>query len=128
MSKVKDLDALVQGNKMVKLAGTEYTLPGDVPLETYLRLNVAMELEEESQAKAVEELVDTLGDLFSLLYPDPDKARIKGQVEAALRSRGVAFLMTLVQNIYGAEVADSPEEGDGGSEEVPTEAAGTPNT
>lgn len=128
MSNVKDLDSFVAENKTVKLGGKEYVLPGDLPFELYLRLNQAGELEDESEIKALEAMMDAVGDLFAMLYPDDRKMSVKGDVTSLLRSRGVGFNLTLVKAIY--EDVDQANEGDDKpAEESPTQPeVGTPST
>lgn len=110
----KDLDALVPTDKDVRLGGIRYTLPGDLPLEIYIRVNKASELEEESEQDALDHMVNAMVDLFAWLYQTkPEEDRIREDVGKTLRSRGIRFNTTLLQNIYGQDLEDPKvEDGD----------------
>jgi hypothetical protein len=104
----KDLDALVPDDTHVKLGGVQYTLPGDLPLEIYVRVNKASELEAEDEEAAVSQVVSAMVDLFAWLYQDkPEESRIRTDVEKTLRSRGIRFNTRLLQNIYGNDINDA---------------------
>lgn len=112
----KDLDALVPTDKDVKLGGIKYTLPGDLPLEIYIRINKASELEEESEQDALDHMVNAMVDLFAWLYADkPEEDRIREEVGKTLKSRGIKFNTTLLQHIYGQDLEEPVES----SDEVP---------
>lgn len=101
----KDLDALVPAEKEVKLGGSKYTLPGDLPLEVYVRVQKASALEDDGDEQAaLEEMVGALTDLFveGVRGQAIEKAA-REQVEATLRSRGIRFITSLIRNIYGED-------------------------
>lgn len=101
----KDLDALVPTDKEVKLGGVKYTLPGDLPLEVYVRVNKAASLEGESEQEALDQMVEAMVDLFSWLYRDkPEATRIRKEVKDTLKSRGIRFNTSLIKHIYGEDV------------------------
>lgn len=101
----KDLDALVPEDVQVKLGGVQYTLPGDLPLEIYVRVNKASELEADDEEAAVDQVVSAMVDLFAWLYQSkPEESRIREEVRKTLRGRGIRFNTRLLQNIYGASV------------------------
>lgn len=108
----RDLDALVPTDKTVKLGGVEYTLPGDLPLEIYLRMNKAGALEDEDDKAALDELVGATVSLFTHMYNDDVAAQNAATVEKVLRSRGVKFLFEMVSNVYKEDVRTPPGEGD----------------
>lgn len=109
----RDLDALVPTEKTVKLGGVEYKLPGDLPLEIYLRMNKAGTLENEDDQAALDELVGASVDLFAhLKKSDPAVDDLRSNVEKVLRARGVKFLFELVNNVYKEDVRTPPGEGD----------------
>lgn len=125
MSEVTDLDILVPDNKNVTLGGRSYTLPGDLPMEVFLRMNAAGDVQEDNQIKALERLLDALGDLFAWLAPVDRKQAIKDEAIGVLKGRGVKFLMQLIQNVYTADEDDVAVE----PEASPTEeTTGTPST
>jgi hypothetical protein len=119
----KDLDALVPTDKQVRFGGITYSLPGDIPLEIFVRVNKAQALEEEDRdSEAMEELVSALTDLFSAKSAGrPEYDSVRNTVEQVLRSRGVQFLTSLIQNIYSSDDPE-PVEGD---EAGKSTAAGT---
>jgi hypothetical protein len=117
----KDLDALVPTDKQVRFGGITYSLPGDIPLEIFVRVNKAQALEDEDRdSEAMEELVGSLTDLFSVKSEGrPEYDSVRTTVEKVLRSRGVKVLTQLIQNIYsddeplkdGEEAGKSPASG-----------------
>lgn len=108
---IKDLDALVPDEVTVKLGGTEYTLPGDLPLEIYLRINKAGALEDDDEQAALNGVVAAMVDLFSYNYKSkPEYEAIRTKIEGVLSNRGVRFNTTLLQNIYGVEEEEGKEE------------------
>lgn len=114
----KDLDALVPDEVTVKLGGTEYVLPGDIPLEIYLRVNKAGELEEEDEQKALEGVVSAMVDLFAYKYQSkPEYDAVRDRVKNVLWNRGIRFNTSLLQNIYGSIAVEDAEKA---AEENPT--------
>lgn len=107
----RDLDALVPTDKTVKLGGVEYTLPGDLPLEIYLRMNKAGSLEDEDDKAALDELVGATVALFTHFEKEGDPT-VAATVEEVIRSRGVKFLFEMVNNVYKEDVRTPPGEGD----------------
>jgi hypothetical protein len=106
----KDLDALVPDDFDVKLGGIIYKLPGDLPLEIYIRINKASEQEDTDEQAALDGVVAAMVDLFAWRYQDkPEETRIREAVSTALKSRGVRFNTTLLQNIYGRDIEAAVE-------------------
>lgn len=106
---LKDLDALVPEDLDAKLGGVTYTLPGDLPLEIYLRMNKAGELEDDDEKGALDIVVDAMCALFSWRYQGkPEENVVKAEVEKTLRSRGVKFNLTLLKELYGDIEEDAP--------------------
>lgn len=104
---IKDLDALVPSNKRVQLGGVQYTLPGDLPLEIYLRVNKAGALEDIDEQQALDEMIDAMVDLFAFYHKDkPTETETRNRVSAELRRRGIRFNTMLLQNIYGEATAE----------------------
>jgi hypothetical protein len=103
----KDLDALVPTDRTVKLGGVVYTVPGDLPLEIYIRVNKASELEGVDEQAALDQMVGAMVDLFAWLYSDkPEESRIREDVGKVLKSRGVRFNTTLLQHVYRDDLED----------------------
>lgn len=103
MGEVKDLDALVPEPKRAKLGGVEYNLPGDLPMEIFLRINKAGEHESESEAEALEMVISAMSDLFAWETPDSEKDTVRNRVSTVLKGRGVEFCLKLTQAIYARE-------------------------
>lgn len=109
----RDLDALVPTDKTVKLGGIEYTLPGDLPLEIYLRMNKASSLEDDDDQAALDELVGASVALFTHTVSSEQEGNERAEiVEKVLRARGVKFLFEMVSNIYKEDVRTPPGEED----------------
>ena len=118
MDTFKDLDALVPTDKQVLLGGKMYKLPGDIPLEIFVRVNKAGTLEDEDEAAAMDELIGALTDLFSIMARGgTDYEEMRQNIEATLRIRGIKFLTTLLQEIYDepTEEEDQPQDAEGNS-------------
>lgn len=124
MSNVKDLDVLVPENKRARLGGVEYELPGDLPLEIYLRINNAASKEDENEANAIVALLAAVTDLFAWGVEGDAADAIKKAVDAALRGRGVPFVMEIIRAIYGEDAEEVVEEED----PTPAKPDGTPST
>lgn len=69
MAKITDLDELLSPDKKVKLAGKTYTLPGDLPVELYLRITNFNDA-ETSEREAIEAMYDEVLGLFR--YKEPN--------------------------------------------------------
>lgn len=103
----KDLDALVPDELRVRLGGIDYILPGDLPLEVYLRVNKAGELEDQDEEAAIRGVLNAMVDLFSWNYQGKEEYdRIRSEVSGILGQRGVRFNTTLLNNLYSEEAKD----------------------
>lgn len=104
MGEVIDLDALVPEPRKATLGGKEYKLPGDVPMEIFLRQNNAGQTDadgvETTEAIYMERMVQIGADLFAWEYPDEVKDAIRTEVSKHLRARGVRFILQLTRAIY----------------------------
>lgn len=118
---ITDLDALVPSDKSVKLGGVVYELPGDLPMEIFLKLNKASEIEEEGdELKALEEMVNTLTDLFVWKQRGTaSETEIRENVSKILGNRGVKFVTQLLKNIYDDEPEVEVVEDAEGKSETP---------
>lgn len=125
---IKDLDVLIPQDKQVTLKGSVYRLPGDLPMETYLKVNAAAGAQEDGEAEAdlMLRMVDALADLFVWNAPDAEKESRRAKVLADLRSLGVRTVTSLLSEIYG----DDPEpEADSDTVDPPAPSEdGTPST
>jgi hypothetical protein len=94
-TKIIDLDELASEPKRVRLAGRVYTLPGDLPVELWLRLQRQAQEEGQSDGEALRFLYEQILELFR--FGDP---KIK---ELPL---GMAQLITLIAKVYGDDEAE----------------------
>lgn len=99
-AEIIDLDAALPPDKQVKLAGTVYKLPGDLPVELYLRVQRAAQAigTPEAGEEVVEEMVDILERLFRTRYPE-------WQLPSDV---GLARLITAINQIYVAQPEPDP--------------------
>lgn len=96
-----DLDALVPSDKEVRLGGQTYTLPGDLPLEIFVKVNRASELEEEDEAGAMNAMLDAMSDLFAWKYKGkPEHDGVKQKAHEILTGRGIRFNSRLLEAVY----------------------------
>ena len=96
-----DLDALVPSDKEVRLGGQTYSLPGDLPLEIFVKVNKASELEEDDEAAALNEMLAAMAELFAWKYKDkPEYDSVKSRAIKVLEGRGIRFNTRLLENIY----------------------------
>lgn len=122
-TKIIDLDALVPELRQVKLGGVVYKLPGDMPLEIFLRINKAAQQSEDDDSDetkilaAMEIMVNALVDLFSWENKEVDRAA----VETTVKRRGLKSVMTMLQDIY-----NDPEPEAETDPTTPTEDGSTP--
>jgi hypothetical protein len=104
----KDLDALVPDDLEVKLGGVRYTIPGDLPLEIYIRINKASDMEVDDEESALSAVNKAMVDLFAWLYQGkPEEARIREDVTKVLSSRGLRWNTRLIQSIYGKDIDET---------------------
>src|SRR5215208_1175187 len=95
---IKDLDVLAPEEIVAILGGTSYTLPGDMPMELYLRLQRASG-EDVDEADVTRLLRDGIFDLFVYkVAEDDEEARQK--LNKTLDSLGVRTFMRLFSEIY----------------------------
>ena len=97
-TQIVDLDALLGDDKRVKLGGKTYTLPADLPVELYLKINRAAK-EGMDDALMVETLYDEVLDLFRYKAPDLDALPLS-----------MNQLVGAIGAIYGDKPDDESEE------------------
>jgi hypothetical protein len=110
--KLIDLSDLLAEDKQVRLSqtGPVYTLPGDIPAELFLRIQVeaqrqvdALQAEDMSEmTAATRDLLDQILKLFQ--YGDPSMTELPG--EASL-----VQLVQLIDRVYGSQSEAGPVEG-----------------
>lgn len=98
-SEIVDLDAVVGPPKKVRLGGTVYVLPGDIPVELYLALNQAAQAEEAGDGDQVEILYEQLLDLFRIHQPDLETLPLS-----------MTQLVQAIPTIYGGADTDEGKE------------------
>lgn len=127
---ITDLDVVVPEPKRVKFGGTVYDLPADLPMEIFLRMNLAgtykTEDGEDDQSKQLQSLISCLTDLFIWEMEDkgeaPEKVdEVRANVERTLKRRGTKFCFTLVREIY-REDDQSADQAAAGADPTPPPA------
>src|SRR5690242_7249738 len=106
-TKIIDLDAVLGDDKKVRLAGKTYTLPPDIPVELYLKLNRESE-QERTDAEVVSELYEDVLGLFK--YGDPKITKLP---------ISLGQLLIAIGRVYGSDsepgVEDPPTRRTAGS-------------
>jgi hypothetical protein len=121
-----DLDALVAATKRVKLGGKVYDVPGDIPMDVYIKVNLAGQKEiDGAEEDALKLLIDALVDLVSWNAPDAYRQNVRDEVGEAVRRFGVGAITSAIRVIYkDTDVPGGEPEG----EPDPTPAPGTTTT
>lgn len=119
---ITDLDTLVPADKKVLLKGRTYVLPGDMPLEIYLRVNRASQMQDAGAdaEELLRDMVAALVDLFCWTLPKDD-GESREHIKGVLMGLGLRTVTQLLGRIYPVD-----EEGDGAVDadaEVPTPTA-----
>lgn len=123
-----DLNALLPPRRKVKFGDATYEVPGDMPMEVYLRMQAAFGGDDEQEATA--QLRQAFIDLLTF-YHEGDVS-VRTQVERDLRPVGVRTIILLLNGIY--KDADDEEESDviegkaSAVEQESTTEAATPTT
>lgn len=110
MSKIIDLDALVPEDKKVSLGGSTYTVPGDMPMPIFMKLQRAAQLEEDGAEDVTGVLKDALFELFTVKMPESDTAA-REKLDQTLSLLGIKTFLSLFSAIYG-DLDDVEEEED----------------
>jgi hypothetical protein len=128
---VVDLDEFVPSAKRVKFGGDIYEVPDDLPMELFLRINKAGQLEDEGdETSAMKELADSLVKLLTWELPMESSGAIREKVEAEVGRRGVSTIMKMLRAIYRQPDAPTPGEptvGEAEADAVPPSVATTGN-
>lgn len=124
-----DLDVVAGPPKKVRLGGRDWTLPADLPVEIYLKINQAEKdtaaAEQAATARGEKldetaqftELRDILLDLFQIHQPT---------LRALPRELGLVTLLQAIPKIYGPQ--GDPERPEGARPTRPRARAGTTST
>lgn len=127
---VNDLNSLVPADKKVALGSNVYVVPGDMPMEVYLRAQAAFATDDEIESSNL--LKHALQDLMLWNVPLGEEGlAIRQQLEASLRSLGVRTMIVLLQGIYSDGDEDEAAGGDAAGESsvgAPTTETATPTT
>lgn len=99
-----DLDALAPTPKQVRIGGVIYALPGDMPLELFIKVNAFDQRLKagEDEGQVVEELYDEVLALFQEHQPDMDSLP---------RGVGLTGLLGLVVGTYSGQGQDDDAAG-----------------
>lgn len=97
-TQIEDLDVLVPEGKAARLGGIVYELPGDMPMELYLKLQRAGR-DEVDEEEATRILYDGIYELFASGIAEDD-AGARAKLKVTLDSLGVRMFMKLFSTIY----------------------------
>lgn len=111
---VEDLDKFVPQDRKVRLFGEEYLIPGDVPMEAYLRVqNATTWTREDARLADLGELpdnrqegargpalVDAIADLFVCRLPEAARPEAKAALEKKLMGLGMRTLAGFLSQVY----------------------------
>lgn len=110
MSNIIDLDALVPDDKRVTLKGRTYTLPGDMPMATYLRVSAIAQMQDggATQEDLLGSTVDALVELFFWTDRNADEAD-KERLAVQFRGMGVRTVMAIISKVYPSDEDDGAD-------------------
>lgn len=124
---VQDLNALLKPRRKVRFGEVTYQVPGDMPMEVYLSLELGMN-DETSEADTGRLLKSAFIDL--LAFYDIDNMPLRSQIEADMRGMSLGQILLLCNSIYRQEkeVEEGEVEGKLSSEVESTTEVETPTT
>lgn len=70
--KLVDLDKLVSPDIKVRLAGNDYILPGDLPADLYLEVNLRSQSGETTEFESIQDMHEKILRLFRYKQPNLD--------------------------------------------------------
>jgi hypothetical protein len=115
-----DLDILVPADKKASLGGKTYTVPGDMPMETYLKVAKVSAAEDSGadEGELLGEMVEALVELFAYKLPDDTTDAGKSardEVRGVLRKLGIRTITQILGKLYGDDddVPSGDNEGEG---------------
>lgn len=127
---IVDLDALVPADKRIAFQGKTYTVPGDLPLVTYLKLNrmaAEQEGEDVTEATLMDSMIEALVQLFAWKLSDDDPQR--AELDTAFRGLGIDTITNMIGKIYPTEEpADAEDPVDADAADPQTEPDGETTT
>lgn len=101
---ITDLDALVPDDKKVALKGETYTVPGDMPLTIYLKVNRAASRQEDGadQGELLDSMVDAVADLFvwNMAEGTPEREQRHAKVRDILMRLGLRTVTQILGKVY----------------------------
>lgn len=117
---IVDLDILVPADKRVSFRNQTFTVPGDLPLVTYLKVNKIAGDQESgaTEAQLLEGMVEALVEVFAWKLPEDDPKR--EWLREEIGKLGVDTITQMLGKIYPAMESDDEEE------VVDADAAGPP--
>lgn len=96
-AQIIDLDVALPPDKQVRMDGVVYRLPGDLPVELYLRIQRAGDSLED--VGSIEELRDAVLELFQSRDP---------KIKSLPATFGLGRLITLLAQVYMAPAEPDP--------------------
>lgn len=106
---IVDLDILVPADKRVAFRGQTFTVPGDLPLVTYLKVNKIAGDQEggATEAQLLEGMVEALVEVFAWKLPEDDDKREWLRTE--IGKLGVDTITQMLGKIYPAMESEDEE-------------------
>lgn len=140
MSNVIDLDTLVPVDKKVVFGQRTWEVPGDMPMELFVQLQMLTEQADEeddsrSSREIFDEMIGIMMKLFTYKVPESDEEP-RAFLDGKFRQLGVKTFMQLWRHIYGEEAdkepdptepTASPEQEDGATTSSPQMPEPTPS-
>ena len=114
MGNIIDLDDLVPEDIRVTLKGRTYTLPGDMPMATYLRVSAIAQKQDggATQQELLDSTVDALVELFFWNEGDRAEQADKDRLAKQFRGMGVRTIMSIIGKAYPPDDDDADVEVD----------------
>lgn len=102
---VVDLNALVPARKKVALGSRTYEIPGDMPMEVYLRAQASFSSDDEFES--TNNIKQAFQDLMLWYVPlGEEGAAVRRELDNDIRPLGVRTIMALLGGIYRDGDAD----------------------
>jgi hypothetical protein len=130
VSEIIDLDDLVPQDKTVTFAGRRLTVPGDMPMEVFLKVQKVAQMAEaeeppdDAEVQASSLMRDSLRQVLCWNVKGEGSGQIREEIDAQLDLLGPRAFMQMLTRIYQIEEPEAPEE----QADRPTESAGTTST
>jgi hypothetical protein len=135
VTKITDLDALVPADRIVRIGGEEYSVPGDMPMETYLTMaRIQQEQDALSDDDAdrgpalIHEMTNVIVSLITANISASGRPEAEAKLKRLFNQRGIQFGMKVLGAIYDVEedeAEDVPPTSTQEASETPTPSSAT---